>query len=131
MRRAIIGLGLFLAGCAGDETLHGYGAAGGSWRLAEVDGLDADGPLSLQFPAPGRVTGQGPCNRFTGAQTAPYPWFDLTGPAMTRRACPELAAEARLVAALQAMTLAEVAGDLLILSNPEGAEMVFTRVPGG
>jgi heat shock protein HslJ len=58
---------------------------------------------------------------------APYPWFEAGDIAVTRRACPDLAAETAFFDALADMTLAEVAGDALILSTPDGREMVFTR----
>ena len=44
---------------------------------------------------------------------------------MTRRACPELPEETAFFKALEQMTLAEVVGETLILSNTEGGEMVF------
>ena len=45
--------------------------------------------------------------------------------AVTRRACPELAEETRFFQTLEDMTLAEVQGPVLILSNEDGTEMVF------
>ncbi len=41
-------------------------------------------------------------------------------------ACPELAAETAFRQALRDMTLAEVSGDVLIPSNDQGHEMLFT-----
>ncbi len=116
-----------LAACGGDETVAAYGGAG-SWELREIDGVATDG-LSLTFGPDGAVAGEAPCNLLTTTQTAPYPWFELSGIAMTRRACPDLALEEELIARLSAMTLSEVSGDVLILSDPEAGEMVFARVP--
>lgn len=114
-----------LWGCAGDETVAGHGAAGRIWQLAELDGSPFAARATLSFPQEGRIAGEGPCNRFFATQSAPYPWFAVKDIAATRRACPELAAEAAFFAALRAMTLAEVAGDTLILRDDTGREMVF------
>ena len=54
-----------------------------------------------------------------------YPWFELGLMRATRMACGDLPAEREFFAMLATMTLAEVSGDVLILSNPDGAEMVF------
>jgi heat shock protein HslJ len=113
------------AGCREDETLGAYGAAERVWRLTELDGAPFAQRATLTIPEAGKITGKAPCNSYSGAMTAPYPWFE-TGPlAVTRMACPELTAETRFFAALGEMTLSEVAGDLLILSNDQGREMVF------
>jgi heat shock protein HslJ len=40
-------------------------------------------------------------------------------------ACPDLALESEFFDALEGMTLAEVAGDTLILSNSVGRKLVF------
>ena len=58
----------------------------------------------------------------------PYPWIKIENIAATKRACPDLAAESAYFTSLQAMTLSEVLGDVLILSNDEGDEMVFRKV---
>ncbi|WP_323765059.1 META domain-containing protein [Marinovum sp.] len=118
-----------LATCDRDETLAAYGAAEASWRLDRLDGAPFTARATLSFPAEGVIAGQGPCNSFSGQQTEPYPWFG-TGPLRTtRRACPELAAEQAFLAALRAMSLAEVQGDTLILSNDAGREMIFVAEP--
>lgn len=117
---------LLLAGaCTGDETLSAYGASGKLWRLSSIDGNPFTAHASLSFPEPGLIAGKGPCNQFRGKQTAPYPWFAATSLAATRAACPELQAEAAFLHALQEMTLAEVSGNVLILSNGQGREMLF------
>ncbi|MEO0371928.1 MAG: META domain-containing protein [Pseudomonadota bacterium] len=115
-------LGLF---SCGDETLSGYGAADTKWVLTEVDGTAFAARAILTFPEEGRIQGQAPCNTFSGAQTVPYPWFKAEGVAVTRMACPDLPAENVFFDALQAMTLAEVGPDTLLLSNDDGRKMVF------
>lgn len=117
---------MLLAACRGDETVTGYGGAG-SWRLVSVDGAPFAAQATLVMEASGAISGAAPCNRFSAMQTAPYPWFELGPLRVTRRACPQLAEEALFLDGLSAMTVSEVAGDTLILSDSEGREMVFTR----
>lgn len=119
---------LLAAACSGDETLSAYGAAGKMWQLHSIDGKAYAASASLRFPEPGKITGRGPCNSFHGAQTAPYPWFTVAALAVTRAACAELAAETAFLQALQEMTQAEAAGDVLILSSDAGREMLFKAV---
>jgi len=118
-----------LSTCDSDETLAAYGAADVTWQLESIDGAPFMADATLSFPAEGRIQGRGPCNSFSGRQTKPYPWFG-TGPLRTtRRACPELSEEQAFLAALRAMTLAEVQGDTLILSDDAGREMIFSAAP--
>ena len=131
MKYFVPALLLSLAACQADETLSGYGAADTTWRLTSLDGQPFTARATLQFPAEGSVTGKAPCNSFSGTQTAPYPWFKLGPIRATRAACPELAAEKRFFTALSDMTLAEVSGAVLILSNDTGREMVFRAQSGG
>lgn len=116
---------LFGLWSCGGETVSGHGAAGRTWKLVELDGAAFPARATLTFPEEGRIAGEGPCNRYSGAQTVPYPWFRAEKIAATRRACPDLAAETAYFSALEAMTLAEVAGDVLILRTGDGREMVF------
>lgn len=118
---AMLGLG----DCGGDETVAGYGGGDVTWALAELDGTAFEARATLGFPEEGRIEGEAPCNRYSGDQTAPYPWFRAEKIAATRRACPELDAEQAFLTALESMTLSEVAGDTLILSNDAGRQMVF------
>jgi heat shock protein HslJ len=48
--------------------------------------------------------------------------------ASTRAICPDLAAEQRFLAALSGMTLAEVSGPVLILSNDTGDRLEFRLI---
>ncbi|MEM1302777.1 MAG: META domain-containing protein [Pseudomonadota bacterium] len=118
---------LLLAGCATDETVTRFAGEGSVWSYQDTS-VGSAVPVTLTFPEPGQVAGQGPCNRYSATQTAPYPWFELGPVAATKRACPELAAEAAYFEDLQSMSLAEVSGDVLILSNDTGKQMVFSRV---
>lgn len=118
-----------LSTCDSDETLAAYGEGDVTWQLQSLDGQPFTAEATLAFPAEGQITGRGPCNSFSGSQTKPYPWFGAGPLRSTRRACPELAAEQAYLAALRAMTLAEVQGNTLILSNDQGREMVFSAAP--
>jgi len=125
MRVLLILLTSLLAACGPDETISGYAGTDTVWTLQELDGNPFPHRATLSFPEEGRVSGQAPCNRYFGAQTAPYPWFKAEGLGSTKMACPALAQEQAFFDALSAMTLAEVSGPVLILSNDAGREMVF------
>lgn len=116
---------LTIAACRGDETVSAYGGAGQNWHLAEINGTPFNAQATVTFPTPGEIAGQAPCNTYSGAMTAPYPWFE-TGPlATTRMACRDLAAESQFFKALSQMTQSEVSGKTMILRNDKDQEMVF------
>ncbi|ASM73458.1 MULTISPECIES: META domain-containing protein [Roseobacteraceae] len=115
----------FAMSCKADETARAYGAGGKTWTLTEIDGQAFKAAATLRFPETGKIAGQGPCNGFAGTMTTPYPWFDAGPLQATRRACPALADEARFFTALEDMTLIEVLGDVMILKNEKGREMLF------
>ncbi|GAA6209081.1 hypothetical protein NBRC116601_23740 [Cognatishimia sp. WU-CL00825] len=115
------------AACQTDETLTAYGAADVTWHLTSLQGAAFSAKASLRFLPDGRVKGHAPCNGFSATQSAPYPWFSLSAIVSTKRACNDLTAEQRFFAALNDMTLAEVLGDTLILSNEDGQDMVFRK----
>lgn len=125
LRLALIA-GIFtLSQCGKDETVGGYGAADQVWELRELDGTAFTAQATLTFPEPGKIAGQAPCNSYSGKMDAPYPWFDAEQMAVTRRACPELADETTFLAALDEMSLSEVSGNTMILTNNAGREMLF------
>lgn len=108
-----------------DETISGYADPEAVWELTELNGTSFEARATMSFPEQGKITGQAPCNRYFGAQKAPYPWFE-TGPiAATKMACPDLEAETQFFAALEKMNQSEALGSTLILSNDKGDEMVF------
>lgn len=116
---------LISAACFKDETLRGYGGADKVWTLTELDGAPFGATATLTFPEEGAIAGRGPCNSYRATMTVPYPWFEA-GPVMsTKMACPDLQREAQFFEALSAMSLSEVLGDVMILSTPDGREMVF------
>lgn len=116
---------LGLTFCQGDETISGYSAPNITWALESLDGKTFAEEASIGFPEEGKIEGNAPCNTFFGSQTAPYPWFKAEGIGATRMACASMAQETAFFAALGNMTIAEVSGDTLILTNDDGGEMVF------
>lgn len=108
-----------------DETISGYADPAATYHLEEMNGAPFAATATIAFPREGEVIGSGPCNRFSASQSAPYPWFALGPVAATRRACPELALETEVFSLLSKLTLVEVAGPVLILSNTDGDMMVF------
>lgn len=124
MFRTILLLFLFLAACS-DETITGFSDPATTWRLKEINGAAFAARATLTFPEKGKIAGQAPCNRFAGPVDAIYPWFKTGALAVTRMACPNLADETDFLAALDAVTLAEISGPVLVLSNENGLEMVF------
>jgi len=125
MRLVLTVMALSVLGYCKDESVTGHGGADAVWHLQSIDGAAYAAEATLKFPAEGKLAGAAPCNGYSGRQTAPYPWFSAENVAATKRACPEVVAEALYFAALGEMTLVEVLGDVLILSNDAGREMVF------
>ncbi|MBU2983005.1 META domain-containing protein [Lentibacter algarum] len=130
MKRSLLPFALIpalavLPACRADETVGGYGAAERVWRLESIDGAAFSARATLTFPEPGKIAGQAPCNRYFGPMTVPYPWFDAGQVASTRMACPDLTSESKFLKALSEMSLSEVSGDVLLLSNDAGRTMVF------
>ncbi len=118
-----------LASCQADETISGYADPDSDWVLQELDGKPYLARATIRFPEQGRTEGQAPCNSYFARQTAPYPWIEITGLGSTKMACPDLDAETAFFSALQKVSLAEVAGDTLILSDETGFMMLFRTEP--
>ena len=118
-------LAFLLTTCGPDETISGFADPEARYRLTSLDGEGFIANAYIRFPEPGQVTGTGPCNSFSADQRVPYPWFELGPIATTRRACPDLAAEADYFAALSEMQFAEVFDQTLLLTNDAGREMLF------
>ena len=124
LRFLFLGMTLSFLGCA-DETVSGYADPAAVYRLKEIGGEAFAARATITFPEEGQIVGEAPCNRWSAGQSAPYPWFDPGPIAATKRACADLVAETRFFQVLAAMTLAEVQGPVLILSNDDGVQMVF------
>lgn len=125
MLRLFLTLPILLSACLKDETVSGYADRNATYGLETLNGQPFTARATLELPEQGTIRGNGPCNSYSADQSVPYPWIQIGPIAATRRACPDLAAEADFFAALQSMTLAEVQGDTLILSNDAGDELVF------
>jgi heat shock protein HslJ len=126
MKRLIL-FSLALAACGPDETISAFGG-GDDYVLQEMNGTAITVPITLNIADSGQISGQAPCNGYSADQSAPYPWFALGPIAATRRACPELALETQYFETLARMTIAEVSGPVLILSN-EAREMLVFQSP--
>lgn len=121
-----VALAFMLSGCLRDESVTGYAA--GQWRLTVMDDARVSTPITLDLTTRGRVSGAAPCNSYSATQTAPYPWFN-TGPIVaTRATCADQSLENRFLENLARMTLAEVAGPVLILNNDAGELMEFAQI---
>lgn len=125
MMRLVIGLAVLLGACQRDETISAYAEPGATYALVEMSGRSVDAPITLGFPRRGAASGRGPCNVYSATQTAPYPWIAFERIRTTRRACPDLAVETRYFDMLAQMRIAEVAGDILILSGEGGETLVY------
>lgn len=108
-----------------DETISGYADRDATYVLERIDGRPVAATATIRFPAKGRVTGDGPCNGYAASQTQPYPWISIEAIVSSRAACPDLRFETAFFAALREVTIAEVAGPVLILSEPGGTELSF------
>ena len=118
---------LALAACRGDETVSGYADPEATYRLEELAGVPFPARATIAFPEPGTVRGMAPCNIWSASQSAPYPWLELGPVIATRRACPDLALEARFFDVLSTMSLAEIQGEIVILSGDGDETMVFRK----
>ena len=125
MRLSIVFIILSLGACGRNETVANYGAADKTWVLTEIDNQPYAAHATLLFTDNNKISGDTPCNAYSGMMTVPYPWFEAVEITSTKMACPDKAKEAQFLEALSMMTLSEVLGDVLLLSNDAGREMVF------
>lgn len=110
------------------------GLAGSAWRLAAIgDAAALDrAEATLDFPAPGKVSGLGSCNRFTGAAEISGASLRLGPLAGTRLACADEALsrqEERYLDALQRAERFAIDGATLrIWSRGANAPLRFVRI---
>ena len=128
MLRALVLVMLMVSGCNKDETLAAFAGDAGDFTLISIDSLPFDGRATINIRETGRISGQAPCNRYFATQTAPYPWFEIGPIGATRMACADLALEQTFFDNISKMTLTEISGGTLILSNTDGLRMIF-QVP--
>ncbi|CUH53964.1 META domain-containing protein [Shimia marina] len=122
------GLALILANCAPTETVTQYGGSAYDWRLTEIDGTAVRFDATLTLAESGAVDGTGPCNGFSGRQSAPYPWISIQIDFVEELYCSGIDHEETYLTALSEMTLVEVAGPTMIMSNEAGRQMVFSGI---
>lgn len=116
---------LVLSNCQKDETISGYTDPDVVFTLIDVDDQPFNARATIQFPKMGRVTGNGPCNSYSAAQTAPLPWFKLGPMRTTKATCPDIDKERKFLTRLGEMSQIETLGNTVILRNEDGLEMVF------
>ncbi|MCO4847951.1 MAG: META domain-containing protein [Yoonia sp.] len=116
---------IMTAACQADESVTAFTDGVTTFALQSIDGTAFASTATIDVSVAGKITGRGPCNRYFADQTAPYPWFSLGAIGSTRMACPDLAAEAQFFDALRTMTLVEILGGMLILSDDKGRQMLF------
>lgn len=93
-----------------------------SFTLISVQGQPAPYAVHISF-AEGRVTGQGPCNRFFGALTYDATQFRIENLGSTRMACPDLAAEAAFFALLDKVRQADRREGEITLLDADGTAL--------
>jgi heat shock protein HslJ len=107
--------------------------AGSRWLLVELPGADTASGIrqTLEFPEPGRIAGNGGCNRFGGEARLDGDRLAVSQLVTTRRACaPEaMALESRYLAALSAAEKVVAEGKALSLhSGASAAPLRFVRI---
>lgn len=97
------------------------------YRLSSINGAPFDAPATLQVDGAGQVSGNGPCNSYSGQLARPFPAFGAIEITATEIGCADLAAETSFFTALASMTVAQTGAFTLTLSNPSQDSMVFVQ----
>lgn len=120
---------LAVAACAPTETVTQYGGTAYDWKLTEIDGATVTYDAQIAFETNGTVHGEGPCNGFSGKQSKPYPWVEVQIDFVEELYCSGIDKEEAFLTALTEMTLIEVSGPNMVMSNEEtGRQMVFKGI---
>lgn len=117
MRKYLLILPLVLAACTPDS--EAAAPIPGDYELIAVEGVEVSGQPTLRIAEDGAVSGQGPCNMFTGQNRATLPALDLGALATTRRACLQEGGEHAFFQALGAAREAKREGKELIMTGPD------------
>ncbi|WP_062563606.1 META domain-containing protein [Paracoccus aminovorans] len=117
MRTILLALPLALAACVTEAETDA--AIPGDYALIAVEGVAVSGVPTLRIAEDGAVSGQGPCNSFTGRNRARLPALDLGTLATTRRACLQEGGEHAFFQALAAVREARRDGDALVMTGPD------------
>ena len=125
MHRLITAFAVLTSACQADETVTAYLTGPAVFNLVSIDGAPFGAEATIDLSEAGRIQGQAPCNQYFADQKTVYPWFEAGPIGATRMACDKLNEETAFFSALSEMTLSEALGGTLILSNPDGREMVY------
>jgi len=117
-----------LMGCVAENTVSEFVMSDAVYVLERLGGDPFAARATITFPGPGKVLGEAPCNRWSGAQTLDYPLVKIGPILSTKRTCGEQAEETAFFTALERMKRVEATGAIVILSDGAGAEMVFRAV---
>ena len=99
----------------------------GAYRLVSINSAAFPARATISFATPGLVSGNAPCNSYSGPLTAALPQFATSGIMSTEMGCDALADEGVYFAALATMTRADISAAQIVLSNPIGGSMVFVQ----
>lgn len=119
---------LGVAACDPSDTVTKHGGMAYDWQLTEVDGTPVDYSATIAFGPHGSVNGSGPCNGFSATQSKPYPWIAIQIEFVEELYCSDIDEEEAYLGSLMEMTLVEVSGDSLVMSNDSGREMAFKGI---
>lgn len=111
--------------CQVDEILIGYGVVDKIWVLCSIDGVIYLVSVILMFFVEGLVSGKVFCNSFLVEQILFYLWFLFVGLCVICVVCVDFDQEQIFFIVLGGMIFVEIVGDVLILFNDKGGEMVF------
>ena len=109
---------LFASPACAEET------ARAGWVLISVDGVAVGYAATLELDEPGRISGQGPCNRYFAKVEGALPAFRPVALGSTRMACAAMAAESAYFALLAAVDTAEIGSEVLHLRG-DGHDLLF------
>lgn len=116
---AIAGVKRAAASTQAERVSTALAVWGTAWRLDSLAGAGVrdDAEATLEFPAEGRASGNGSCNRFNGVVTIAGDSIQFGGLAATRKACAEplMRQEEAYFAALREAERYELAGDVLLI----------------
>ena len=103
-----------------------------AWRLTDLGGTPAlqEREATLEFPEPGKITGHGSCNRFTGPAEITGDRLQVGRIAATRMACDEAITvqESKYLQALQDSERFAIEGtELLVYSKSMNKPLRFAR----
>jgi len=123
-----------LAGCAynGPKTTPGSGTtlSNTHWKLVAVDEveykpIDVKKETYLILRPDHRVTGFAGCNTFSSSWLMEEGRL-VFGPLLsTRMACPDMDSERAFLVALDGAVLADITGDMLVITGTDGTELTF------